>query len=393
MRIMKRGHVWQTAAALLLLSLLPALLYWTWCTPERGCLALIHFGENFAQRALPEVQTLEPPTLSPWGYDGQFYAQIALDPTLRDPGLEQALDLPHYRARRIGLPALAAVLGVGDPLLTLQIYSVSNLLFWLMLAVLLVTRYPPDRLQHWLVYFALLWSTGVFYSMDRSVTDLPAATLGLLAICFGQRGGRWLMALSALTKETSLLSFIAVSGWRPVANPRVWWRSFGVLLLMTLPLLLWIGWVYLRFGQISSGQSGNFAWPGVALWSKLSTATSQLSGQSGPGLPLAGFRALELVAPLSLLVQSLYLLVRPDPRSTLWLYGIGFAVLFWLIGPPVWAEQGAYTRVLLPLTLSFNLLLLERRPTGFPYWFTAGNIGLCSMTLKISFDALMKAVN
>jgi hypothetical protein len=92
-------------------------------------------------------------------------------------------------------------------------------------------------------------------------------------------------------------------------------------------------------------------------------------------------------------VQSLYLLVRPDPRSTLWLYGIGFAVLFWLIGPPVWAEQGAYTRVLLPLTLSFNLLLLERRPTGFPYWFTAGNIGLCSMTLKISFDALMKAVN
>ena len=330
--------------------------------------------------------------MSPWGYDGQFYAQIALDPTLLDPGLDQALDAPHYRARRIGLPALAALIGLGDPLWTLQIYAVLNLTFWLMLAILLVARYPPDQPRHWLVHIALLWSAGVLHSMDRSLTDLPAATLGLLAVYFGQRGGRWLMALSALVKETSLLSFVAVAGWRPVANPRIWWRSLGVLLLMTLPLLIWIGWVYLRFGQISSGQSRMFAWPGIALWNKLSTAANQLSGLTDMGLPLASFRVLDLVAPLSLLVQSLYLMSRPEPRSALWLYGIGFAVLFWLIGPPVWAGQQAYARVLLPLTLSFNLLLLERRSPDFAYWFVLGNIGLCGMALKIPYDALMKVV-
>lgn len=382
----------QRLAALLLLSLLPVLLYWTWCTPERGCLALIHFGQNFAARALPEVRALDPPALSPWGYDGQFYAQIALEPTLRSPELEQALDNPHYRSRRIGMPALAALLGLGDPLWTLQIYSVLNLLFWLMLAVLLTSRYPPDRPQHWLMYVAVLWSAGVLHSMDRSLTDLPAATLGLLAVCIGQRGGRWLMAVSALLRDTTLLSFIAVSGWQPVANPRIWLRSLGMMLLMTLPLLLWTGWVYLRFGQISVGQSRMFAWPGVALWDKLTALASQLSGWTDLGLPQFSFWLLELLAPLSLLVQSIYLLSRPEPRSALWLYGIGFAVLLWMLGPPIWVAQTAYTRALLPLTLSFNLLLLERRPATFGYWFVLGNMGLCGMALKIPYVALMKVV-
>jgi hypothetical protein len=97
---------------------MPVLLYGTWCTPEHGCLALIRFGENFEARALPEVRALDPPALSPWGYDGQFYAQIALDPTLQNPDLERALDSPHYRARRIGLPALAALFGLGGSLPT-----------------------------------------------------------------------------------------------------------------------------------------------------------------------------------------------------------------------------------------------------------------------------------
>jgi hypothetical protein len=330
--------------------------------------------------------------LSPWGYDGQFYAQLALDPTLKHPSLEQALDNPNYRARRIGLPALAALLGLGDPFWTVHAYSVLNLLFWLILAVLLITLYPPDQPRHWMVYVSLLWSAGVLHSMDRSLTDLPAATLGLLAIYAGQRGGRWAMAMSALVKETATLSFIAVSGWQPVTNRRIWVRSLGVMLLMALPLFLWSSWVYLRFDQTSPLEAGNFGWPGVALWNKLAAEAAQLSSLTNLDLPHASFRLLEIIAPLSLLVQSVYLLSRPEPRSRLWLFGIGFAILLWLLGPLVLAGQQAYTRALLPLTLSFNLLLLERRPAGYGYWFVAGNIGLCGMALKIPYDALIKVV-
>jgi hypothetical protein len=367
---------------------MPILLYWTWCTPQHGCLALIHFGENFQHRALPEVREIAPPTLSPWGYDGQFYAQVALDLTLRNPDFEQALDNPPYRARRIGLPALAALLGMGNSLWALQIFSVLNLLFWLILAVLLLRRYPPDQSRHWLVYIATLWGAGSLWSMERALTDLPAATLGLLAVSIGTRRGRWVMAGSALFKETSLLSFAAVSGWKPAGPPQAWMRSLLTMALMTLPLLLWSLWVYWRFGGIATGQARMFSWPGLALWSKLADAWGQLSGPARLGLPHASICVLELLAPLSLLVQSLYLLARPDLRSPIWLYGIGFALLLWVIGSPVWAEQQAYTRALLPLTLSFNLLLLERRQTEFAWWFVPGNIGLIGMVLKILYDAL-----
>jgi len=44
------------------------------------------------------------------GYDGQFYIQIALDPLLRGAKLQQVLDAPAYRARRILAPAIASCL-------------------------------------------------------------------------------------------------------------------------------------------------------------------------------------------------------------------------------------------------------------------------------------------
>ena len=49
------------------------------------------------------------------GYDGQFYAQIALDPTLRNPGLKDACDNLAYRAQLIAMPVASYVLGLGQP--------------------------------------------------------------------------------------------------------------------------------------------------------------------------------------------------------------------------------------------------------------------------------------
>ena len=49
------------------------------------------------------------------GYDGQFYAQLAVDPLLQSPGIENALDAPAYRARRILLSWTAYVFGFRTP--------------------------------------------------------------------------------------------------------------------------------------------------------------------------------------------------------------------------------------------------------------------------------------
>jgi hypothetical protein len=49
------------------------------------------------------------------GYDGQFYAQIAVAGNPFDPALVTALDSVAYRNRRVLVPALAHVMGWAGP--------------------------------------------------------------------------------------------------------------------------------------------------------------------------------------------------------------------------------------------------------------------------------------
>ena len=55
-------------------------------------------------------------------------AQLALEPLLRDPAIDRALDLPPYRARRILFSWTAWALGLGRPQWILQAYALQNLL-------------------------------------------------------------------------------------------------------------------------------------------------------------------------------------------------------------------------------------------------------------------------
>jgi hypothetical protein len=85
-------------------------------SPQSGFTSLIRIGNGWESRQLSALQALPVATVADSsGYDGQFYAQIALDPLLRDPDLVQSLDAPAYRARRILAPAAAALLGLGNP--------------------------------------------------------------------------------------------------------------------------------------------------------------------------------------------------------------------------------------------------------------------------------------
>ena len=73
-------------------------------TPEHGITRLLTAGTAFDERGIPAWREtpkyLDPYPPHRWGFDGQRYAELALDPLLRDPQLEHALDNPPYRARR-----------------------------------------------------------------------------------------------------------------------------------------------------------------------------------------------------------------------------------------------------------------------------------------------------
>jgi hypothetical protein len=80
----------------------------------------------------------------------------------------------------------------------------------------------------------------------------------------------------------------------------------------------------------------------------------------------------------SLAVQAAYLLVQREYSAPWWRVAAAYAVLMLLLDPVLAnPHTGAITRVLLPLTVGFNLLLAhEPRWSRFWPWFAAGNLHL-----------------
>ncbi len=356
-----------------------------------GFLSLIHFGREFRDRALPEIRERIPTHSSQDGYDGQFYAQIALDPTLSDKRLAPALDNPSYRARRIGLPLISFCLGLGQPSWILQIYALLNFAFWLLLLGALLRFIGLRRPRDMLLAAALLWSTGTLVSLSKALTDFPAAVVAVLAVLANCRwiAAAGLLSAAGLFKETSVLS-LGVVTWRKGADAFNWQRIALSAAIVMLPILLWIGYIHLRLPTTDSAAATNLTFPfrGIVnkFWGSIVALTGDRAGTSSSGRLVLVF---ELLCPLSLAVQAAYLVVTPRIDAAAWRFGIGFAALSTILGAPVWAEQVGYCRILLPLTFSFNLLI-HKHETGRRYaaLFTIGNGGMFWMALLFLIVAL-----
>jgi hypothetical protein len=311
------------------------------------------------------------------GQDGQFYAQIALRPALDDPTLNAALDNPRYRARRIGLPLLAHALGLGKPAWILQTYALLNAGFWAILFVALLRWVGCRRLRDVLLMYALLGSAGTLASLQGALTDLPAAVLGALAVLTwhgSSTRGAAVLSATALMKDTSVLTF-AIQ-WGPRSRP-----SLAHLLILFAPIAFWIAYVHLRLDAGTPLPHDVFALPFQGILEKLRGGAADLLAASGEiGLYGHARLLIEIVGPLSLLVQAMYLFAKPRPQSPAWRFGIGFAVLLCFVSVLIWVVEGNYTRIFLPLTFAFNLLL-HAQEAGWRYvaWFVAGNCSLWSV--------------
>ncbi len=359
---------------LLLLLVLPAKILADHHALDDRFLSLMHFGEDFAANALPEVRGLEPPLFPAAGYDGQFYAQIALRPTLTDPALPGALDNPTYRTRRIGLPALAHVVGLGDPLRVLVAYALLNVVFWLLLLAIVVRVLGLRTGRDLSLAVALLWSGGVVHSLDAALTDLPAAVLALAAVVAANRAflSPALTGLATLVRETSVLTALSLPEFRPPV--RLDWRFFLRFVLPVLvPFAVWLVYARLRLGDAASPGLPGLGWPLVGLSEKVLDNVTRLAS---PDHTFA-YRLASLLCVIAIVTQSVYLFARPRPDSAWWRFGIGLAVLAVFASSAVWIDDKAYTRVLLPLAFAFNLLLREHE-TGRRYriWYMVGNGGL-----------------
>ncbi|HEX3729499.1 MAG TPA: hypothetical protein VHV47_06820 [Opitutaceae bacterium] len=353
------------AAAVLAFAAL-VLPYWHPVYGFTAFLQLDHSYDATKIAAFREYPVYVHPEAGP--YDGIAYSQIAYHPLLRSPELVRAVDNPAYRARRILPSALAWLLAAGRPALIVRIYSELNLAAWLVLAALLWRLLPVGDGRTLLVWIGILFSAGALASVRFALTDLVALVplAAGMALLERGRGGKaaGCLALAALTRETSLL---AVPGFwvRPARTAAL--RALAA----ALPLALWLAYIRWAVGPTNAG-SGNFGWPGAGFAAKWLETLRMIRGESS-GNPLLDAASAAALAGMT--AQAAFLLLRPRFADAWWRIGASYLALLLVLGPAVWAGYpGAAARVLLPMTLAFNVLAGRRRAALA--WILAGNLGI-----------------
>jgi hypothetical protein len=353
-------------------------------SPAYGLTRFIPIGREFEQRGIA-VYRATPKYMPPvrWGFDGQLYAEMALDPLLRNPQMKTALDDPAYRADRILLPWLAWLGGLGHPFWVLNVYAALNPIFWLGYAALLYVLFRGLGWAGVAGFAAMLLTCGVVESTFKSLTDFPAFVLMTLAAMIGGSGGAGILGLAALTREINLLGLAGVldfeAPWREALA-----RNLRRAALAAVPLVLWFLYVRWRLPaedgasllvRLRTSMVGdNINWPLHAIVRKVGEVIAVIR-QGGVDWPHFYKSTLlhALLTIVATLTQCVYLVTHREWKNRLWRVGVVFVPLFLCVAYQVWYSHFTVTRHALPITLAFNLVLALRPKRSWLIWFLLGN--------------------
>ena len=305
------------------------------------------------------------------GYDGLYYAQIAYDPLLNSPELPRATDNLSYRARRILPPAVAWLLAAGQPAAIVHVYSFLNVVAWLLLAALLWRLLAVADFRGWLAWAGILFSCGALSSVRLALTDLPMTALLAAALFAAERArpksATALLAAAALARETALLGAAGL-----VTRP--WFSLRNVLFgaVVAAPLFAWLAYIRWRLGPADAGWS-NLTLPVTGLIEKTVTSLSDLTLLEDKLLAWT-----TLLTVVGIIVQAAFFATLWRRfADAWWRVGAAYAALMLTLGTAVWeGYPGAFTRVLLPLTLAFNVL--AQRTRAAVAWLILGNLGIAA---------------
>jgi len=352
-----------------------------------GFTALIEFPGSVHFSELPVVQTMphfhDP--ASP-GYDGQFYSQLSIDPLLRDPEIDHAMDLAPYRARRILCSWIAFGMGLGRPVWILQAYSIENILTWLIFAWVLTRWMPPTSARGFALWAGTLLSHGMLASVRYALVDAPSTLIVALGVIAAEKGRPWIAAalvgIAGLARETSLL---AASMFARLLSrrPRTWIVVAGLLVICVIPLALWFDYLRSIYRSTAFEGGGNVTTPlaGIAFEVRMLRGAVSDPALRPVWLPTLG----TFVAFLTQAGIAIVSMAKRESRTPWALVATSFAVLALFMHPVVWEGwPGAFTRVLLPLSVGANVLLAKNTRTPWPV-IVLSNLGIVSgvMLFKI----------
>lgn len=336
-----------------------------------GFTSVLQFNQRSAATRVERMRDVPIDVQPGAGYDGQYYAQLAVDPLLKDPSIDGALDSPPFRARRILFSWTAWVMGLGRPWWVVQAYCIQNVLFWLAFALWLRWRLPGDTVEDLLVWTACLFTPGMLDSTRLALIDGPSACVLAVGVEAIERGrllmGSVVLGVAGLARETNLLAGVSVLPRRLTRRDVA--RALVAAILVLLPTLVWFDYLRSIYRSTVTQSLDQLSMPFVAYadaWDRL----LRVARRSG----FVSIRALPWLAFVGASAQAVYVLAIHKWRSAWWRTGVAFVGLMLVIKAEIWL--GAYLRVLLPLTLAFNLSL----PRGRAFWpvFVLGNLGLAT---------------
>lgn len=350
--------------------------------PDLGFTALIGFPPDH-DRTAPALRAIPHYQYPAWAsYDGQFYAQRAFDPLVRDPAIDRAMDSAPFRARRILFSWTAWAFGFGRPEWILDAFALQNVAAWLLLALLLTRWIAPVSARGLALWAACLFSHGMLWSVRFSLLDGPSLLLVACAVAAAERGrtlgSAAIAGAAGLARETNLLALAAQP--RPGDRPSAI-RLAAALVLAALPVLIWYDYLWSIYRSTLLTGAGSFVPPGVGL----ATAWGEVLAGVARNGPLST-DALWCCLLFALLAQAVYLLLHRDYASPWWRVAIGYAGLMTILNPELLdPDTGAVTRVLLAMTTGFNIqLTFQPRALRFWPWFVAGNLHLLAMPRAMS---------
>jgi hypothetical protein len=344
--------------------------------PGIGFTALIVFGSEFEGRALPALRATPHSVVEGPGSDGQFYAQVALDPMLRDPSIATALDGPGYRARRMVLPWTAHVLGLGKPFWVLQAYALLNVISWLALAWLLLRWLPPGELRSTLAWMGCLLGDGLLASVRMSLTDGPSMLLLALSVAAIERNRHGiataLLGLAGLTRETNLVGAAILIPYKRLQKGTLLVTAIRAA-VVAAPLFLWLLYIWRVGYSATDVGADNFAPPLTGFVNKWALTIRELAGGSNP------YARLSLFALIALTTQAVFLIAHREWRNAWWRIGIAYLLLVAVLGANVWGSHpGAFSRIAIPIHITFNIMLILSRMnwTRFSPLWLLGNLNV-----------------
>jgi hypothetical protein len=264
-------------------------------------------------------------------------------------------------------------MGFGRPAWIIQAYALQNVVCWLLLAWILTRWLPLDSARHVAAWAACLFAHGMLWSVYLALLDGPSALLIACAVMVAERGRQLttagIIGVAALGRETNLLGAVALK-WPETRRDCL--RAVLALALIVLPMLIWQD--YLRSIYRSTAFTRqNLLDPPVLTYLDAWRRTFVQLSNSGFDSP-ARFALCGLA---SVSAQTLYLCWRREYGSPWWRVAVAYAALMLVVNSTVWAGYpGAITRVVLPLTIGFNVLLARHEGRGFWLWYVIGNLHL-----------------